>query len=205
MSRLTGAGAAALLLAGAMGCVTINVYFPEAAVRDLSEQIEEQVREKAEELEEPAATEPEGDAQARLEAPQESRPLRLAILQSAGVPGAEVTSPKIERLIASRAQRLGEINRWKSQGVLGESNEALLVVRSLDSVSGLADRAAVQRLVSEENADRRKIFEEIAAIKQVDRSQLPRIQATYAETLRAQARPGDWIQMPDGQWARKGS
>jgi uncharacterized protein YdbL (DUF1318 family) len=57
--------------------------------------------------------------------------------------------------------------------------------------------------VREENADREQLFREIAAAEGVDLSQLPRIQQTYAETMRRVARPGQWVQQPDGNWVRK--
>ncbi len=44
-------------------CVTINVYFPEAAIKDLSEQIEEEIRTQAEE-EAGAAEDPDEPEQA---------------------------------------------------------------------------------------------------------------------------------------------
>ncbi len=42
-SIVIGLGCAAVLAA----CITINVYFPEAAVKELSQQIEEEVQKKA--------------------------------------------------------------------------------------------------------------------------------------------------------------
>lgn len=218
LPRLLAAALAAVAVCGVLACITINVYFPEAAVKNLSEQIESQVRERAKEIE----TEGEGEGGTGPEAPgtesslrgedpatrraglarfASPAPLGLLALQS-GVPAPDVTSPTIQRIIDSRAQRLGDIRRFKELGVLGESNEAQLVVRELSAVEDLKQRAQVQRLVKEENADRERLFEEIANIKNVDRSQLPRIRETYAETLRAKARPGDWIQRPDGEWVR---
>ena len=43
----------------------------------------------------------------------------------------------------------------------------------------------------------------VAAAENVDLSQLPRIQQTYAETMRRVAKPGQWVQTPDGSWQRK--
>ena len=40
-------------------------------------------------------------------------------------------------------------------------------------------------------------------LRNVDLSQIPKIQQTYAATLRDNARPGDWIQTPDGAWKQK--
>lgn len=196
---------AVLAAACTLACITINVYFPEAEVRNLSEQIEEAVRERAGRLEISGPDSPEEEAPPTGggAADSSSPPLRLAILlQASSVPRAEVTSPAIERIIESRAARLAELERFKGLAVLGEGNDARLVLRSLDPLSELRDRAQAQRLVKEENADREKLFQEIASIKAVDRTQLPRIRETYAATLRAHARKGDWIQLPSGEWAQ---
>jgi uncharacterized protein YdbL (DUF1318 family) len=195
-----------------VACVTINVYFPEAEIKDLSQQIEEQVREEAEK----AATEPEAGEEKPAEPTEETTGespgstsglfdalfgVTPAYAQSVPDPG--VSNPAIRKIIESRASRLNQINEYKSMGVIGESNEALLVVRSLDSLSDLKARAEVQKLVRAENADREQLFKEIAAAKNVDTSQIPQIQKTYASTLRDAARAGDWIQKPDGSWMQK--
>ena len=56
MTFLTLSGITALFV---IACVTINVYFPEAAIKDISEQIEEEVALKAAEA---AAAEAKGEA-----------------------------------------------------------------------------------------------------------------------------------------------
>ena len=87
--------------------------------------------------------------------------------------------------------------------MIGENNRALVEVRNLEAVQGLRERADAQKLVKDENADREQLFKEIAAAKNVDLAQLPKIRATYAETLREKAKPGDWMQLPDGSWVQK--
>jgi uncharacterized protein YdbL (DUF1318 family) len=144
----------------------------------------------------------------------EARPeLRLAgfgalaalALQSPGqdVPEPAVMTPAIRKIIASRRARHPELERYKSQGILGESNRALVEARDLQQVGDLRQRAEVQRLLREENADREQLFREIAAAEGVDLSQLGRIQQTYAETMRRVARRGHWVQLPDGSWVQK--
>ena len=86
--------------------------------------------------------------------------------------------------------------------MLGKNNKALLEVRSLDSLA-LRERAAVQKLVKEENEGRERMFKEIAAATGTDLSQLPQIQSTYAETLRERANAGDWIQLASGEWKQR--
>ena len=129
--------------------------------------------------------------------------LGVGIAYAQGVPSPEVSSPAIRRIIESRASRAGELQRYKSAGAIGESNKALLEVRNLDALPDLRARADVQRLVRAENADREELFREIAAAKKVDPSQIGKIRETYAGTLRDNARPGDWIQLPDGTWKKK--
>ncbi len=211
---------AALVLAACAvaACVTINVYFPEAAVKDLSEKIEDAVeREAAQAADEadPAAAGSTG-ASAALE---QTSWLRSALETAVGtalyltapapvyaqgdqVAAPEITNPAIRKIIQSRAARVRRLNGYKASGALGENSRALVEVRKLDALP-LQERAAVQKLVRAENADRERMFKEIAAATGTDLSQLPQIRATYATTLRQKARPGDWIQMPDGSWRQK--
>ncbi|MEM9554320.1 MAG: DUF1318 domain-containing protein [Acidobacteriota bacterium] len=222
-------GLAGLAALTAVACVTINVYFPEAAVKDLSERIEDAVAREAaaqDDTSQPSdpSTEPDagtsapGDPEAgesdggdevgarlaRLGQVAVATLLRLTAptVQADTVAAPEVTNPAIRRIIDSRAGRLPEIQRYKQQGVLGENNRALLEIRDLGALA-LQERAAVQRLVKAENQDRERMFREIAAATQADLSQLPQIQQTYAETLRQKAARGEWIQMPDGTWRQK--
>ncbi|MEM1180547.1 MAG: DUF1318 domain-containing protein [Acidobacteriota bacterium] len=206
----------------AVACITINVYFPEAAVRDLSEKIEDAVAREAAKLDGTAA--PDGgegvqDAGQSAELRGEGAPSGLAAVArraaiavldwtagdasaQGGVASPEITNPAIRKIVESRAQRIPDLERYKSAGAVGENNRAMIEVRSLDALE-LRDRAAVQKLIREENADRDRMFKEIAAATKADLSQLPQIQTTYAETLRQNAKAGDWIQSPNGAWARK--
>lgn len=212
MTLLTVTGFAALLI---IACVTINVYFPEAAIKDISEQIEEEVALKAAEAAETAAAETQDESEMdAVPATGESE----AVPNSAGlfdlllgvtpayadeVSRPEITNPAIRRIIDSRAARLPGIRNFKNMGVIGEGKDALLVPRNLQTMKDLKQRAEVQRLIKDENRDREQLFKEIAAAKSVELSQLARIKETYAATLRGDARAGDWIQMPDGQWKQK--
>jgi uncharacterized protein YdbL (DUF1318 family) len=203
-----GLGCAAVLAA----CITINVYFPEAAVKELAQQIEDEVqREAAGEpsptpVPEPTPTpvaEPAAGAPESLLSWVLSLGATTAYAAQEEVAAPEITNPAIRKIIESRAARLKAVNDLKSKGVVGESNQALLVVRNLDAIQGLKERAEAQKLIKDENADREQLFREIAAAKNVELAQLPQIRTTYAEALRENARPGDWIQLPDGNWIQK--
>jgi len=191
-----------LMLAVLAACVTVNVYFPEAEVRDLSKQIEQEVRKQAAQQsgEEPPAPQPP---------PSPNQGASLFDLLAGVTPAMaqvaqpEITNPAIRKIIDSRAARFNELRRYFDQGVLGESNKGMVEVRNLEALTDLKARADVQRLVKAENSDRQELYKEIAAAKNVDLAQLPKIQETYAATLRQNAKPGDWIQQPDGNWVKK--
>jgi uncharacterized protein YdbL (DUF1318 family) len=203
-----GVGCAAVVVA----CITVNVYFPEAAVKELSQQIEDEVRRGAAAEPSPVPTpeatptpvaEPGGSTTASLLSFVVSLGATTAYAAENEVAAPEISNPAIRKIIDSRAARLDAVNAAKTKGVIGENNQALLEVRNLDAVQALKERADLQKLVKAENADREQLFKEIAAAKNVDLAQLPQIRATYAETLRENARPGDWMQLPDGAWVQK--
>lgn len=207
-SIVIGLGCAAVLAA----CITINVYFPEAAVKELAQQIEDEVQRTAGSASSPTpapeptptpVAEPAAGAPESLLSWVLSLGATTAYAAQDEVAAPEITNPAIRKIIDSRAARLAAVTDLKAKGVVGESNEALLVVRNLDAIQGLKERAEAQKLIKDENADRDQLFKEIAAAKNVELSQLPQIRTTYAEALRENAHPGDWIQLPDGSWAQK--
>lgn len=196
------AGFPIVALAVLTACVTVNVYFPEAEVRDLSKQIEQEVRKQA----------AEQSGEAPPAAPESQAPNQGASLLDllvgatpamAQVAAPEITNPAIRKIIDSRSARFNELRKYFDQGVLGENNKGLVEVRALDAVADLKARADVQRLVRAENTDREELYKEIAAAKNVDLSQLQKIRETYAETLRQNSKAGDWIQKADGSWVKK--
>jgi uncharacterized protein YdbL (DUF1318 family) len=192
-----------------VACVTVNVYFPAAEVKDLSRRIEEEVRKEAAKQEQEKPPEP-SPTPSPSPSPS-SRPsvslldaiLGVTPVFAQEVAAPEVTSPAIRKIIDSRAARVGAIRPYKATGVVGENNKGLLEIRKLDALTDLKSRAEAQRLVAAENADREELFREIATAKKVDPSQLPKIRETYASTIREMASAGTWIQMPDGTWRQK--
>lgn len=205
--------AIAAAVAVSTACVTINVYFPAAAIKDLSKQIEDEIRKEAAAQAaesvggevEPAPADP-GTAPATPPPPPSGVSSLLGITPAfaqESVPNPEISNPAIRKIIDSRAARVTRLNEFKAKGVIGENSEALVEARSLESLTDLKDRAEVARLVKAENADREELFREIAAAKKVSSADIPKIRETYASTLRENARSGDWIQTSDGAWKQK--
>lgn len=201
----------ALLLA--LACVTINVYFPEAEVKDLAEEIEKEIarRAAAQQSAPEAPAEPAPPAETKTPEGGVPSPGQVSLLDAlfgmpayaADVAEPAVTNPAIRKIIESRTARVRELDAFKAKGVIGEANDGTVVARSLESLGDLKERAAVQKIVRDENKDREALYREIAAATNVDPSQLGKVRETYAATLRANAKPGEWIQAPDGNWKQK--
>jgi len=96
-----------------------------------------------------------------------------------------------------------DVDRLKAQGILGENNEGGITIVSPDKIA--PDRQAfVRNLVEEENADREILMQRILATNEkLTQQDMPKIRRTFAALNRDRARPGDFMQLEEGQWIRK--
>jgi hypothetical protein len=116
---------------------------------------------------------------------------------------------------ALRARRRMEFNRddvleFKRNGYVGEGSDGLLVpfesemqrLREQDP----RGHALVLSVVEEENQDRLIVMERIVATNPDLRGQggLMTVQSILAAKHREEAEPGMKVQMPDGEWVRRG-
>jgi uncharacterized protein YdbL (DUF1318 family) len=94
---------------------------------------------------------------------------------------------------ARMEQRLGAVNAMKDRGVAGENNRGFLEARG-----GAA--GGDQRVIGEENADRRTVYAAIAAQTKATPDAVGR---QRAQQIAAIAQSGHWIQDPNGTWRQK--
>ncbi|MBK1829993.1 YdbL family protein [Verrucomicrobiaceae bacterium R5-34] len=90
------------------------------------------------------------------------------------------------------AQRLGKIVALKQKGTVGENNLGYLSPRG--SLSG-----GESALVKAENADRRAVYQLIAA---KTKSTASAVGKARAKRIRSSAPSGTWVQMADGSWKK---
>jgi len=93
-------------------------------------------------------------------------------------------------------QRKPRIDAMKNQGLIGENNQGLLEVRAANVID--KDRAIVQA----ENADRRQVYQKIAADVGSD---VVAVGKRRAAQIAQNAAPGHWLQDAEGNWYRKGN
>lgn len=172
-------------------CVTINVYFPEAAAERAADRFIQDVL---------------GEETRPADAAPPETGFRLSDLFVARAwaqsPNIDVDTPQIQEIKQRMAARHREhLAAWYEAGAIGLSNDGLVEIRDRSAI-GLADRRNLERVVSEENADRRAVYREIAVANGHPEWE-QEIRETFARRWIANAREGWIYQQPDGSWTRK--
>jgi uncharacterized protein len=134
------------------------------------------------------------------------------------------TSPAIDKLAKRMKARNTEVSKWKTAGCLGENNRGYVALRDCDASKDSAKKNIIQKLLAEENKDRKAFYNEFAKLKKITVStmekvgakdklkrakkgeavQLPPAGKTFDEfkkspkgkALAAQCKPGAWVKMP---------
>jgi uncharacterized protein YdbL (DUF1318 family) len=178
-------------------CVTINVYFPEAAAEEAADRF---IQDVLGEDEAGAPETPAGSSQVSAPGFQISDLfMGRAWAQS---PNIDVNTPQIQSIKARMAERhQAHLAAWFEAGAIGLSNDGLVEIRDRSAI-GLADRRNLERVVGEENADRRAVYREIA-VANGQPGWEDEIRQTFARRWIANARPGWFYQQADGTWTSK--
>jgi uncharacterized protein YdbL (DUF1318 family) len=182
----------------ASACVTVNIYFPAAAVERAADQI---VKETWGEPGEPGTTPPQPQSR-RFEMPVMLAHLVLVSQAHAQEADINVSNPAIRALKDSIKRRSEAIKPYMDRGNVGLAQDGLLVVRSNDGLS-LKQRAEVSQLIDAENRDREALYAEIAKANNIASENVPKIKSIFARSWIEQARPGWWIQDSQGNWQKK--
>jgi len=180
-------------------CLTVNVYiYPSKEVDETAQKLIEDIRGGV--VGGDAAPAVPGDS------PDRTRPGARwwNPLGTAHAAGGETTvsSPAIDALKLKLKNRAPQLNPFFDAGAIGEGNDGLVAVRDV-SVLPMKDRAQVNRIVKEENDDRLAMYREVAKELKVEPKDLPRVQGSFAREWAKFARPGWWVQAPDGKWERR--
>jgi uncharacterized protein YdbL (DUF1318 family) len=185
---------AAVGLVFVLACITVNIYFPEATVKQAAEQIVDEIRKKdaekgGQEAVKKLASLPEAAAFSFVPA---------AYAQEA----TSVSTPAIRALKEAMKNRFPALKPYFDGGNVGETNKGQLEVRD-EAGLNLQAKAALRNLVKDENGDRAKLYAEVAKSLNIEASQIERIQKIFAESWIKSAEPGWWIQQEDGAWVKK--
>jgi uncharacterized protein YdbL (DUF1318 family) len=178
-------------------CVTVNIYFPAAAVQRAADEIVKETWGGPSGKSEPI------QPQSLLPlAPLPRLSLGLTREAFAQEPDINVSNPAIRGLRESIKRRSGAIKPYMDKGNAAINQNGLLAVRSSDGLS-LKERAEVQQLIEAENRDREALYAEIAKANNIPPEAVPKIKGIFAKSWIDQAQSGWWIQDPQGNWRRK--
>lgn len=191
-SRLLNLSVIALVLMLA-ACVTINVYFPEAAAERAADRfIQDVLGEEGRTGETPAAPPATGFRWSEL----------FVASAHAQTPNVNIDTPQIQTIKQRMtARHRDHLAAWLDAGAIGLDSSGLIAIRDRAAVA-LADRRNLERVVAEENADRRAVYREIAVANGRPEWE-GEIRDTFARQWIANARPGWFYQRADGNWTQK--
>lgn len=184
-----------------VACVTINVYFPEAAAVEAADRIIDKVRGEDE----------AGTTSRNHVSPQQSAPLLLSLANGISdflISDANAQdnvdfdkpSPEKQALENSLASRFPSLRPYLDSGAIGLSDAGLLEFRDRNLVP-LKDRNQVVQLLAAQNNDWNALYAEIAALNNHPEWQ-DSIRRTFAERWIAKADSG-WYYREDGAWKQK--
>jgi uncharacterized protein YdbL (DUF1318 family) len=186
------AAAAGLLFV--LACITVNIYFPEATVKQAAAEIVDEIRKTDAEKKAP-------DAQAALPEPQRAPAFSLvpaAYAQEA----TNVSTPAIRALKDSMKARFPSLQPYFDAGNIGETNKGFLEVRDETGLN-LQAKSALRNAVKDENSDRTKLYAEVAKALNIEASQIEKIEKIFAAEWAKSAAAGWWVQNEDGTWVKK--
>lgn len=181
----------ALTMLGA--CVTVNIYFPAAEVRQAADTLVEDIyTPDGGEQEQQPATNGESMLRTFLAAFGPS----TAHAQSA----ATVSNAAIRGIKAQLEQNHARLAPHYASGVIGIAKNGDVVIRDKGGLS-MKSFADLKRLVRADNELRHTLYAEVA--KALETSETHKVQDVFARTWQSKAPGGWWIQDPSGAWRKK--
>jgi uncharacterized protein YdbL (DUF1318 family) len=112
----------------------------------------------------------------------------------------EVNTPAISAIKASMQKRHNQLSPFYASGAIGLTQDGLIAVKDASAVP-LKDRGGLSGLVSAENADRAKLYKEIATGNDHPEWQGD-VQNTFAARWIDKAQSG-WFYQNAGAWVKK--
>jgi len=194
---------AALAIAFAAACVTINVYFPEAAAEQAADRIIDKVRGETADVGNTGALMPSRDPVAEPALVAAARHFVNFVIADANAQGAvdfDKPSARKTALENSLANRFPQLKPFFDSGAIGVNETGIIEIRDRNLVP-LKDRNTLLQLVNAQNNDWDALYGEIASLNgQPDWEDS--IRRTFASRWVAKADAGWWYK-EGGTWKQK--
>ncbi len=186
-----------------VGCVTINVYFPEAAAQKAADQFIGNVLDQAGSADKPAAKEPPPPAKDSGSHPSAMLlDLLIPAAHAADTPNIRIQTSATEAIRGRMHQRFGGIlGDLLDSGAVGFTQDGMVAMRDAAKVP-LSQRAQANAAVADENRDRTALYREIAVANNHPEWE-SQIRATFAKSWIEKAHAGWYYQNAAGAWQTK--
>jgi hypothetical protein len=128
---------------------------------------------------------------------------------AAAAGAADLSQFSLARRKAIAARQTQQFNRddvdeLKGLGCLGEGQDGLLAERPCEATRDPVVAERLAKLLPSENQARAILFRfVIASSPELGEADLPQVVSAFARIQQEQARKGDWIQAPAGEWVQK--
>ena len=205
-------------LLAACAIITVNVYFPEKAVKEAYKSLDEMLLKNEGDKLPGAGNQPAEEPKLPPSGPQSSLPFVLpdfsfTSVAQAAENGADLaielgSMPEVAAAYAEMNQRQAALNALFDSGAVGLTSQGLIAVRDKAKVN-----AQNEGIVNAENKSRKTVISSMAkAILKMTKQEatkaaldqtLGKAAATYAETRRESAKAGWWMQLQNGKWVQK--
>lgn len=201
MTQHTARFAYLMSLLSLTACVTINIYFPEAAAKEAADRIIDRVYGPQKQDAPPPAAEPQSQRRAWPRLASASLLDVLVPPAHAAEPKLDIQSPAIDALTRAMQARQADLQPHYEQGTVGLGHDGFIKIRDPGAIA-LRDRNRVAQLVKEENRDRSALYREIAQANGHPEWEA-KIRQTFAGRWIAKAPAGWWYENAGGSWQRK--
>jgi uncharacterized protein YdbL (DUF1318 family) len=183
-----------------VGCVTINVYFPEAAAQKAADRFIGTV------IEPQAAPAPDAKPAAPTQEPAQPSAMLLDLLvpaaHAAETPDIRVQTPATEAIRGRMQARFkGTLGALLDAGAVGFTRDGQVAVHDASKIP-LSQRAQATAAVADENRDRDALYHEVARANGHPEWE-SQIRATFAKGWIERAHAGWYYQDAAGAWKRK--
>ncbi|HEY8683088.1 MAG TPA: YdbL family protein [Rhodanobacter sp.] len=193
----------AMLAVILVGCVTINVYFPEAAAQKAADQFIGNVLGDDGQPATPAPKDQKSTPPAHAQPPS-------AMLLDLLIPAAEAAETPNILIQTSATETIRERMRQRFQGALGTlldsgaagfTSNGMVAMHDAAKIP-LSQRAQANATLADENRDRAALYSEVASANNHP-EWAPQIQATFAKSWIEKAHAGWYYQNAAGAWQKK--
>ncbi len=189
-----------MLLVALAGCVTINVYFPEAAAQKAADQFIGTVIDS-----EPAPAVRTHEAPPPSEGQQPSAmllDLLIPAAHAADVPDIRIQTPATEAIRGRMQARFqATLQGLLNSGAVGFTHDGLVALHDPGKIA-LSQRAQANAAVADENRDRNLLYREVARANDHPEWE-SQIRATFAKGWIERAHAGWYYQDASGAWKQK--